>query len=174
MAPRALVLPAVLDALDARRYADAHALASRHRIDLNLLVDWAWPRFLEEAEAFVADVDDPEALMELVESLDERDATGPGGIYEHACAERRRKEARITREKASREGGDDANRDGDVLQTPAMFGAFAGAASRFASAVGAADDSKAAAFLTDGAKRADAAVGRALVARLGVARQNVA
>lgn len=166
VAPRALVLPAVLDALDARRYADAHALASRHRIDLNLLVDWAWPRFLEEADAFVADVDDPEALMELVESLDERDATGPGGIYEHACAERRRKEARITREKASREGGD-ANHDGDVLRTPAMFGAFAGAASRFASAVGAADDSKAAAFFTDGAKRADAAVGRALGAMFG-------
>ena len=121
VAPRALVLPRCWTPWTPRRYADAHALASRHRIDLNLLVDWAWPRFLEEADAFVADVDDPEALMELVESLDERDATGPEGIYEHACAERRRKTARITREKASREGeADDANRDGDVLRTPAM------------------------------------------------------
>ena len=55
------------------------ALAARHRVDLNLLVDYGWPRFLSHAEEFVRDVKDPDVIMELIEVLDTRDTTAAGG-----------------------------------------------------------------------------------------------
>ena len=81
VAPRFLVLPAVARALDERRFAAAAAVATRHRVDLNLIVDRAWPRFLRHADAFVRDVDDPDVVAELLESLDAGDCTAPGKPY---------------------------------------------------------------------------------------------
>ena len=45
VSPKALVLPATACALRAKRYADAYALASKQRVDLNLIVDYGWPTF---------------------------------------------------------------------------------------------------------------------------------
>jgi len=82
VAPKALVLPATACALRAGRYGDAYALAARQRVDLNLIVDYGWPNFLNAADAFVRDVDSADAVMELLEALDDGDVTAPGGIYE--------------------------------------------------------------------------------------------
>lgn len=65
------------------RFGAAAALAARHRVDLNLLVDYGWPRFLSRADAFVRDVDDPDVIMELIEVLETRDTTAAGGVYAH-------------------------------------------------------------------------------------------
>ena len=83
VAPRFLALPAVCAALDGERFAAAAALAARHRVDLNLLVDYRWPRFLARAEAFVRDVRDPDVVAEIIECLREDDVTAPGGVYAH-------------------------------------------------------------------------------------------
>jgi elongator complex protein 1 len=53
VAPRLLVLVAILVALDAGRYQEAWQLATRNRIDLNLLVDYCWPRMVDQVAAFV-------------------------------------------------------------------------------------------------------------------------
>ena len=82
VAPKALVLPAVACALRAGRYKDAYKLAAKQRVDLNLIVDYGWPNFIDAAEAFVKDVDSAEAIMELLESLEDKDITAPGNIYE--------------------------------------------------------------------------------------------
>jgi elongator complex protein 1 len=81
--PRSLALPAVTAALAAGRFAAASTLAARHRVDLNLLVDYAWPSFLSRANEFVESVDDPDVVMELIEVLDSADTTAPGGVYAH-------------------------------------------------------------------------------------------
>jgi elongator complex protein 1 len=81
--PRFLVLPAVARVLDAQNFAEAFALCARHRVDLNLVVDRGWPRFLLRAEAFVRSVDDPDAVAELLEALDPGDCTAPGNLYGH-------------------------------------------------------------------------------------------
>jgi len=82
VAPKTLVLPAVACALRAGRYADAFALAAKQRVDLNLIVDYGWPNFIDAAEAFVRDVDSADAVMELLEALGDDDVTASGGIYE--------------------------------------------------------------------------------------------
>jgi len=81
VSPKALVLPAVACALRAKRYADAYTLASKQRVDLNLIVDYGWPNFLSDADAFVADVRSADAVMELLEALDDGDVTAPGAAY---------------------------------------------------------------------------------------------
>ena len=72
--------------IGARRADETLTLAARHRVDLNLLVDYGWPRFLSHADEFVRDVKDPDVIMELIEVLDTRDTTAAGGrrsIYSH-------------------------------------------------------------------------------------------
>lgn len=81
--PRSLALPAVTAALAAGRFTAAATLAARHRVDLNLLVDYAWPSFLSRASEFVESVNDPDVVMELIEVLDPADTTAPGGVYAH-------------------------------------------------------------------------------------------
>ena len=67
--PRALVLEACGAALAARDWRRALALASTHRIDLNLIVDYAWPAFVERASDFVAAAGDDGAVCELLGAL---------------------------------------------------------------------------------------------------------
>lgn len=106
VAPKALVLPACACALRAGRYADAYALAAKQRVDLNLIVDYGWPKFVSAAEDFVADVDSPDAVMELLEALTNDDVTAPGGIYEEI--------SRLYPPRAST--GDEAEVVGDKVQ----------------------------------------------------------
>ena len=76
--PASSVLPFLARALDARATTIAAAVAARHRVDLNVIVDRAWPRFLKHADAFVRDVDDPDVVAEILECLDGGDCTAPG------------------------------------------------------------------------------------------------
>ena len=95
VAPRALVLPFLARALDARRFAIAAAVAARHRVDLNVIVDRAWPRFLKHADAFVRDVDDPDVVAEILECLDGRGLHGAGGAVRASPDARGRRRTRL-------------------------------------------------------------------------------
>lgn len=53
VAPRLLVLTAIVEHLNEGQYAEAWELAGTHRVDLNLIVDYAWPRFAQDAGKFV-------------------------------------------------------------------------------------------------------------------------
>ncbi|KAL6751051.1 IKI3 family-domain-containing protein, partial [Haematococcus lacustris] len=79
--PRPLVLAAVASALDTLDFAAAWALATAQRLDLNLLVDWAWPSFLAAAPTFVAAVPSPSDLNDLLFALRPDSVCAPGGMY---------------------------------------------------------------------------------------------
>ncbi len=55
-----------------------------NRVDLNVLVDYAWPRFLEHGRDFVAAVGDDQAVCDLLAALKEGSVTAPGGLYARA------------------------------------------------------------------------------------------
>ena len=67
--PRALVLPAVADALDKNDFSSAWFLATINRLDLNILIDYKWPRSLSYAknllEAIGSDIDTADFLCGL-------------------------------------------------------------------------------------------------------------
>jgi IKI3 family len=79
--PRALVLAAVKRHLDARCYAQAWELVRTNRMDLNILVDYAWPDFLSHTDEFVAAVPDSLEIADLLSSLQPNDVTATGGPY---------------------------------------------------------------------------------------------
>ena len=83
VAPRFLVLPAVAAAIDSNNFATAAKISARHRVDFNLIIDRAWPRFLSKAYEFVKDVDDPDVVAEVLECLDSGDVTAAGKPYAH-------------------------------------------------------------------------------------------
>lgn len=53
-----MTYPATKHTAQARAYAAAWRLAAENRLDLNVLVDYAWPAFLGAADDFVRAVDD--------------------------------------------------------------------------------------------------------------------
>jgi elongator complex protein 1 len=79
--PRALALPALAAELDAGRFAAAWALAAANRLDLNVLVDHRWPRFLTQASQFAREVGSDLALAELLAALTPGSTAAEGGIY---------------------------------------------------------------------------------------------
>lgn len=81
ISPRLLVLAAVCDALDCHHYARAWDLAITHRVDLNLIVDYAWPSFVAHAAEFVAAVADPLDLCDLLLALKPGSVLLQGGVY---------------------------------------------------------------------------------------------
>lgn len=42
--------------MQAHQYGDAFELTSNNRVDLNVIVDYAWPDFLKHADDFVKEV----------------------------------------------------------------------------------------------------------------------
>ncbi|CAK0773220.1 hypothetical protein CVIRNUC_004042 [Coccomyxa viridis] len=84
VSPRALVLAAIADALLADAFGEAWRLATVNRVDLNVLVDYAWPRFLEHGAQFVAAVGDDQAVCDLLAALKEGSVTAAGGLYAQA------------------------------------------------------------------------------------------
>lgn len=52
-----------------------------NRVDPNLLVDYAWPRFLGRAERFVRALNDDQAVCDLLAALGEGSVAAPGGLY---------------------------------------------------------------------------------------------
>lgn len=74
--PRELVLATAASALRRKDYARALQICRRHRLDLNLIVDYGgWERFVEDAPAFVRAVGSPARVAELVTSLHGGDVT---------------------------------------------------------------------------------------------------
>jgi elongator complex protein 1 len=81
VSPRLLVLAAICDALEQQHYARAWRLAVTHRVDLNLLVDYAWPRIVHNAAQFVAAVRDPSDLCDLLFALQPSSVLQQGAVY---------------------------------------------------------------------------------------------
>ena len=79
--PRALVIPAVAAALDVGDFALAWRLASVDRLDLNILADYKWPRFLDQAGAFVEALQSDVDVADFVAGLTPESVTGSGGLY---------------------------------------------------------------------------------------------
>ncbi|EIE25950.1 IKI3-domain-containing protein [Coccomyxa subellipsoidea C-169] len=84
VSPRALVLAALAHALLEDDYAAAWRLAVVNRVDLNLIVDYAWPRFLAHASDFVQAVVDDQAVCDLLAALRLDSVAAPGGSYASA------------------------------------------------------------------------------------------
>lgn len=79
--PRLLTLAAICDALHSQYYTKAWNLTVINRVDLNLIVDYAWPRFLHHVDEFVAAVQDPSDLCDLFFALQPGSVLQPGGMY---------------------------------------------------------------------------------------------
>lgn len=62
-------------------FAKAWQLATAHRVDLNLLVDYSWPSFLSRAGAFVDQVSDDQDIIDLLSALREESVIEDGGLY---------------------------------------------------------------------------------------------
>ena len=52
-----------------------------HRVDLNLVVDYGWPLFLQHGPQFVDEVDDDQDLVDLLSALNEHNITAAGNLY---------------------------------------------------------------------------------------------
>ena len=79
--PRAVTLARVAEALTRGDYGGAYRAAAAHRVDLNVLVDFAWPRAVGEAAAIVEGLGSAAALGELLGALVPGSVCGPGGAY---------------------------------------------------------------------------------------------
>lgn len=79
--PRALVLPAVVEALDGKEYKNAWSLSSVNRLDLNILVDYQWPSLLVNIEAFMQSVGSDVEVSGFLQSLSAHSVLGKSGIY---------------------------------------------------------------------------------------------
>ncbi len=65
----------------ARDYSVAWQLAAANRVDLNALVDFAYPAVLDDVEAFVAAAPSTSDLCDLLAALSPASVTRPGGLY---------------------------------------------------------------------------------------------
>ncbi|KAJ1656740.1 putative elongator complex protein 1 [Dispira simplex] len=67
--PRALVLERIRQHITQCRYREAFLLCRKHRIDMNILVDYRPEQFMTYVEDFVTQVDDPDYLNLFLSSL---------------------------------------------------------------------------------------------------------
>jgi len=67
--------------LQARNYSIAWQLAAANRVDLNALVDFAYPAVLDDVEAFVAAAPSTSDLCDLLAALSPASVTRQGGLY---------------------------------------------------------------------------------------------
>ncbi|WIA32299.1 hypothetical protein OEZ86_003144 [Tetradesmus obliquus] len=81
VSPRLLVLAAICDALEQQQHSKAWQLAVTHRVDFNLLVDYAWPRVVQNAAQFVAAVRDSSDLCDLLFALQPGSVLQQGAVY---------------------------------------------------------------------------------------------
>lgn len=79
--PRALVLPAVAAALDAGDYERAWSLATVNRLDLNVLVDYRWPKFLSQAAELLRAVGSDVDVADFLALLNPGSVAAEGGAY---------------------------------------------------------------------------------------------
>ncbi|DBA88250.1 hypothetical protein WJX77_011440 [Trebouxia sp. C0004] len=79
--PRVLVLAGIAAHLQVHEYGEAFELTSNNRVDLNVIVDYAWPQFLTHAEDFVGEVEYDQDIVDLLTSLKKESVTNEGGMY---------------------------------------------------------------------------------------------
>ncbi|KAL3149903.1 hypothetical protein ABBQ38_013268 [Trebouxia sp. C0009 RCD-2024] len=79
--PRVLVLAGIAAHLQRGEYGKAFELTSNNRVDLNVIVDYAWPTFLTHADDFVREVQYDQDIVDLLTSLKPGSVTGEGGMY---------------------------------------------------------------------------------------------
>lgn len=68
--PRSLVLPAVRCALDRLDYSAAWRLTTINRVDMNVIVNYGWPRILDNARAFIHGVGTDAEVAGFLQSLE--------------------------------------------------------------------------------------------------------
>ena len=83
---RALTLASVTEKLLAHQYGDAMEEAASHRVDLNVLVDFQWPRFLDHVGEFVAQVK-ADSVCDLLSSLRPENCLSEGQIHASELAQ---------------------------------------------------------------------------------------
>lgn len=66
---RLFVLQEVISALKVQDFKTAWVMATMHRVDLNIMVDYNWPHFLKETCRFVSALQSPEVHCDTVRSL---------------------------------------------------------------------------------------------------------
>lgn len=124
VAPRALVLAGAVEALQAGDWAAAWELSTVHRLDLNLLVDFQWPRFLAQAGSFVAALSHaPSEIGDFIFALTVDNTVAPEGLYGSHPNVARGISTRPTAT-AIEDEGDDAEED-DV-EEPTVSGSASG------------------------------------------------
>lgn len=67
--------------MQADEYGEAFQMAISHRVDVNLIVDYQWPKFLVKASLFVREVPDDQDLVDLLSALNEQNITSSEGLY---------------------------------------------------------------------------------------------
>ncbi|KAA6419594.1 MAG: elongator complex 1-like [Trebouxia sp. A1-2] len=67
--------------LGVHEYGEAFELTSNNRVDLNVIVDYAWPQFLVHATDFVREVEYDQDIVDLLTSLKKESVTSEGGMY---------------------------------------------------------------------------------------------
>jgi IKI3 family len=78
---RAFTLEKIASLLTRHDFKAAFAEAAMMRVDLNFLVDFLGPAFLEHVNDFVDQIGDPGAICDLVSALKPGFCTAPGGKY---------------------------------------------------------------------------------------------
>lgn len=81
---KVLLCPEVVSEPQGDDFGEAWRLATVNRVDLNVLVDYAWPRFLGRCSQFVAALGDDQAACDLLGALREESVAAPGGLYASA------------------------------------------------------------------------------------------
>lgn len=62
-------------------FSTAWQLATAHRVDLNLIVDYGWPAFLSRADDFVAQVSNDQDIVDLLSAVREDSVVADQGLY---------------------------------------------------------------------------------------------
>lgn len=79
--PRALVLPALVAALDERQFRKAWTLATVNRLDLNILSDYKWPQILDNMSSFMKSIQSDVDVAGFLQALSDTSLLGKDGLY---------------------------------------------------------------------------------------------
>ena len=79
--PRALVLPAVVLALDQGSYAKAWNLATINRLDLNIIADYQWPLIVTNISVFMESIGSDTEVAGFLQALTPESVLGKDGLY---------------------------------------------------------------------------------------------
>ncbi|KAI8113033.1 hypothetical protein M9435_003039 [Picochlorum sp. BPE23] len=79
--PRALVLPALVAALEEQQFKKAWTLATVNRLDLNILSDYKWPQILDTMSSFMESIQSDVDVAGFLQALSDTSVLGKGGLY---------------------------------------------------------------------------------------------